>query len=260
MTSLLVDSHCHLNLLDTDIGIETILSEAAKQGVGYFLCVSIDLESFNEINKLASEHGNVFVSAGVHPNTRLAVEPTIEDILTVASNPNVVAIGETGLDYYRDAVDKKVQQDRFRRHIQAAKRLNKPLIIHTRDASQDVLAILREEGADTVGGVMHCFVEDWESARQAMALNFYISLSGIVTFKNALAVKEIAKKVPLDRLLVETDCPYLAPVPFRGKSNYPAYVRYVADHIAELRGLAYETVANTTTDNFFRLFANANPV
>jgi len=190
----------------------------------------------------------------VHPNETDGREPTVEELLQLASDPKVIAIGETGLDYFRSEGDLDWQRQRFVNHIQVAKTLNKPLIIHTREAGHDSLDILREHGADQVGGIIHCFTEDWAYAEKALALNFYISFSGIVTFKNALAIKEVAQKVPADRLLIETDSPYLAPIPHRGKPNYPTYVRHVAEHIAELRQTSVEAIAELSRNNFYRLF------
>ena len=224
------------------------------------LCVSVALSSFPEVRTCARDYASVFASVGVHPNESTEPEPQLEEIIALSQDPRVIAIGETGLDYYRSDSGAKWQRERFRRHIEAAKATAKPLIIHCREAAKDTIQILAEEGADQVGGVMHCFVEDWETAIQAMDLNFYVSFSGIVTFKNALAVKEVATKLPLDRMLVETDAPYLTPVPYRGKVNQPAYVRFVADYIAELRGTSMSAIAEATTENFFTLFKDASPV
>jgi TatD DNase family protein len=256
MTSL-VDSHCHIPLLGTGTSIKSVLAQARELGVGHMLCASIDLESYPGILVLAQEHASIFASVGVHPNTEVKQEPSIEQLVELAADNHVVAIGETGLDYFRSQGDLEWQRERFRTHIRAAKEVDKPLIIHSREAKGDVIEILAEEGADKVGGVMHCFVDDWETAQRAMGLNFYISFSGIVTFKNASELKSVAKQVPLDHILVETDSPYLAPVPYRGKQNQPAYVYYVARHIAELRGTGEEEISTATTDNFFRLFKNA---
>lgn len=259
---ILVDSHCHLDRLDLqdwDDGIRGALQAAAANQVGCFLCVSIRLEDYPAMRALADPFPQVWFSVGVHPNEIGCQEPSLADLLDLADDPRVIAIGETGLDYFRSEGDLGWQQDRFRLHIDAAKRSGKPLIIHNRDAKDDTLRILKEEQADLVGGVMHCFVEDWETAKRALDLNFYISFSGIVTFKTALELKEVAKKMPLDRLLVETDAPYLAPVPFRGKKNQPAYVKHVADCIAQLRGISFAEVAEHSTENFFRLFQHAVP-
>lgn len=257
MTDLsLVDSHCHLDRLDLtpyDGRLEGALTHAAELGVTHLLCVCIDLENFPAVLDIAQHYPQVYASVGVHPNED-EQEVTAETLADLAKHPKVIAIGETGLDYFRSEGDLEWQRDRFRNHIQAAKSTGKPLIIHSRDARQDTLRIMEEQGADQVGGVMHCFVDDWETARKAIEMGFYISFSGIVTFKSATELKEVAKKVPADRLLVETDSPYLAPVPFRGKSNEPAFVRYVAEHLAELRGTSLETIAAQTTENFFRLF------
>lgn len=224
------------------------------------LCVSVALSSFPLVRTYACDCAGVFASVGVHPNENTEPEPQPEELIALSQDPKVIAIGETGLDYFRSGGELKWQRERFRRHIAAAKATDKPLIVHCREAAKDTIQILTEEGADEVGGVMHCFVEDWETAKQAMDLNFYVSFSGIVTFKNALAVKEVATKLPLDRMLVETDSPYLAPVPYRGKVNQPAYVRFVAEHIAELRGTTLAAIAEATTENFFTLFKDASPV
>lgn len=253
----LVDSHCHLNFEPLNVGLADVLQRARDNGVGHMLCVSVTLESFPEIRTLAHDHANVFASVGVHPNEREGREPSEEDLTALAKDARVVAIGETGLDYYRSQGDMAWQQERFRRHIRAAKKSGKPLIIHTRDAAVDTLKIMREEKANEAGGVMHCFTENWEVARAALDLNFYISFSGIVTFRNADALREVAKQVPQERLLIETDAPYLAPMPHRGKTNEPAFVRHVAVCLAELRGTSIESVAEDTTRNFFSLFKDA---
>ena len=256
MTSL-VDSHCHLNFEPLNAGLPDILRRARENGVGHMLCVSVTLETFPEIRTLAHDHANVFASVGVHPNEREGREPTVDDLTVLANNARVVAIGETGLDYYRSQGDMAWQQERFRRHIRAAKQSAKPLIVHTREAAMDTLRILREEKADAIGGVMHCFAESWEVARAALDLNFHISFSGIVTFRNAEALREVAIQVPQDRLLIETDAPYLAPVPFRGKTNEPAFVKHVAECLATLRATGLENIAADTTRNFFALFKQA---
>ena len=253
--SLLVDSHCHLTLLEPDIN--DILAEARNNDVGHLLCVSVDLDTFPDILNLARQYPQVSASVGLHPNSGTVNEPSAEVLSTLAADAEVVAIGETGLDYYRNQGDLGWQQERFRTHIRVAKNCKKPLIIHNRDSSKDLINIMQEEGAEEVGGVMHCFVDDWHTAKQAMAMNFYISFSGIVTFKNAQPVQEVAKRIPRDRLLVETDSPYLAPVPFRGKTNQPAYVRHVAEFLAQLRGEPYADLAKQTTDNFYTLFTLA---
>jgi len=251
---MLVDSHCHIPLLGKEKDVNEIIANAKALGVEHMLCVSIDLETYPEILSLAEQHDCIYASVGVHPNTTLQEEVSQEILIDLAANEHVIAIGETGLDYFRSEGDLEWQRERFRTHIRAAKSVNKPLIIHTRDVGDDITRILQEEGADEVGGVMHCFVEDWEIAQKAMDLNFYISFSGIVTFKNAREVQEVAKQVPLERLLVETDSPYLTPTPYRGKPNQPGFTRYVAEFIAELKGISYEEVAEQTTTNFFNLF------
>jgi len=254
---MLVDSHCHLDRLDLkpyDGQLQGALDKAAEVGVGHFLCVCIDLEHFDDVLTPAKEHSNIFASVGVHPNEDEGHDPSAEELVKLAKNDKVIAIGETGLDYFRSEGDLEWQRERFRQHISAAKQSGKPLIIHMRDATEDTLRIMKEENAGEVGGVMHCFVEDWQVAQQAMDLNFHISFSGIVTFNNAKELKEVARKLPKEKMLVETDSPYLAPVPFRGKPNQPAYVKHVAEHIAELRGMSFEEVAEVTTENFFNLF------
>jgi TatD DNase family protein len=243
-----------------EAGLDQIFATAKELNVNHMLCVSVDLDTFPQILSLVRKYPNVFASVGVHPNTETVHEPDVDELAKLASDPEVVAIGETGLDYYRSSGDLEWQRDRFRHHIRAAKQINKPLIIHSREAGPDLIKILRDEGADTVGGVMHCFVDDWNTAQQAMDLNFYISFSGIVTFKNAQQVQDVARKVPLERMLVETDSPYLAPVPYRGKPNQPGYVHYVAKFIAELRGEDFESLSRQTTDNFFNLFPQATRI
>ncbi len=256
----LIDSHCHLPLIKLEGGLEAILKNAQKEGIGHILCVSVDLETWPEINEIANKYDNVYGSVGVHPNTELETEITVKELIQLAeNNPGIIAIGETGLDYYRNSDDLAWQKERFIKHIQAARAVNKPLIIHTREAGEDTVRLLRENKADEVSGVMHCFVDDYEIAKKALDLGFYISFSGIVTFKNAKQVQEVAKRVPLDRILVETDSPYLAPVPFRGKTNQPAYVRHVAEFVSNLRGIPMENLIAATTDNFFRLFQHAIP-
>lgn len=256
---ILVDSHCHINFAPLDARLAEVLSNARGSGVAYMLCISVNMEDFPEVLMLAREHDNIFASVGVHPNESSGREPALQELCELAEDPNVVGIGETGLDYFRSQGDLEWQRERFRRHIEAAKSCGKPLIIHTRDAAEDTMRLLRQCKAGEVGGVMHCFAEDWAVARQALAMDFYISFSGIVTFKNATAIKEVARNAPLDRILVETDCPYLAPVPFRGKINEPAYVRYTAEHVAEIRGISLEALAEATTRNFFTLFQAASP-
>jgi TatD DNase family protein len=250
---MLVDSHCHLDFPELVENLDSILDRMKENGVAAALCVGVNLEHFPNVRKIAEAHPHVFASVGVHPDYEVN-EPSIDDIMGLAHHPKVVAIGETGLDYFRLQGDLEWQRERFRTHIRAAKRLGKPLIVHTRSASSDTLRIMEEEGAEQVGGVMHCFTESLEVAQAAMEMNFLISFSGIVTFKKAAELKEVAKAVPLEKMLVETDSPYLAPVPYRGKTNQPAYVRHVAEEIAALKGISLEEVAASTTDNFCALF------
>ncbi len=256
----MVDSHCHLNCLPGGGNLNTVadyLAEAERVGVKHFLCVCIDYETFPDVLTLAKHFPTVHASVGVHPNHREGHEPTAEELAQLARAPEIVAIGETGLDYFRSQGDMEWQRARFRRHISAAKACGKPLIIHTREAKADTLRIMDEEDAAAVGGVMHCFTEDWAMAQAAMDMGFYISFSGIVTFNSAKALREVARKVPLERMLIETDSPYLAPVPHRGKTNQPAYVYHVAGCLAELRGEPLERIAAQTTANFFTLFRHA---
>lgn len=256
---MLVDSHCHLNFPEFRNNMSALRAAMQSEGVGHALCISVTLPDFPEVLAVAEAHDNFFASVGVHPDYEDEPEYTDEHLLALAAHPKVVAIGETGLDYFRLQGDLEWQRERFRRHIRVAKQANKPLVIHTRNAAEDTLRIMREEHAEQVGGVMHCFTESLEVAQAAIELGFYISFSGILTFKNALPIKEVAKAVPLDRILVETDSPYLAPVPYRGKTNQPAYVRYVAEELANLRGISYQEVEEATTANFFRLFKDARP-
>ncbi len=256
---MLVDSHCHIPLMD-DAEADAVLAAAHDNDVGHLLCVAVDLDSYPEVLALAERYPQVFASVGVHPNHAVSEEPAAATIAELAANPAVVAVGETGLDYFRSSGDLDWQRERFRTHIRAARQAGKPLIIHSRDAPGDTIRILQEENAETVGGVMHCFVDDLATAESAMAMGFYISYSGIVTFKNAKAVQAAAREIPADRLLVETDAPYLAPMPYRGKPNQPAYVRYTAEFLADLRNESYDELAQATTANFFRLFQDAKPV
>ena len=252
---MLVDSHCHINFPDLAARLPEVLANMRHNGVSHALVIGVSRPKYPEVLALAEAHDNLFATVGVHPDDPDAEEFSEDELVAHAAHPKVVGIGETGLDYHWCEGDLTWQHERFRTHIRAAHRVGLPLVIHTRESAADTVRLMREENAGEVGGVMHCFTESWEVAQAALDQGFYISLSGIVTFKNALQVKEVAQKVPLDRLLVETDSPYLAPVPFRGKTNEPAYVKHVAEHIAELRGLSFEAVAAATTDNFFRLFA-----
>lgn len=251
---IIVDTHCHIDFPQFEGNIEQLLQEAKASDVGYLVCVSVNLDDFPNCLRLAIEHDNIFASVGVHPNTQLKVEPSVSELVRLGSDARVIAVGETGLDYFRSSGDLDWQRDRFRTHIRAAQELGKPLIIHSREAPEDTISILSESNAASIGGIMHCFTGSYEMAKQALDLGFYISFSGIVTFKNARDLAEVAEKIPLDRILVETDAPYLAPVPFRGKLNQPAYVRHTAEFLANLRGLSLERFAEITTDNFFTLF------
>ncbi len=253
---MLVDSHCHLNMLDLSPfngELDAVIQSASEMGVSEMLCVSVDLPTLPQVLACAQRYENVFASVGIHPNDSQD-EINIETLLEFSQHEKVIAIGETGLDYFRSTGDLVWQREAFRKHIVLAKQCEKPLIIHTREAQKDTLDIMQEESAQTVGGVLHCFTETWEMAQAAMDLGFYISFSGIVTFKNAKALQEVVKKMPLERMLVETDSPFLAPVPYRGKANYPAYVRYVAEFIAELRNEPFAKIAQQTTINFHQLF------
>jgi TatD DNase family protein len=225
--------------------------------VGHALCISVTLPDFPQVLALAEEKENFYASVGVHPDYEDIQEPTIDELIKLANHPKVIAIGETGLDYFRLTGDLEWQRTRFRTHIRAAIATGKPLVIHTRNSPEDTLRIMREENAQQVGGVMHCFTENLDVALEAIALGFYISFSGIITFKNAHTIKEVAKHVPLDRILVETDSPYLAPTPYRGKTNQPSYVKHVAEEVANLRGISFDVLAAATTENFFRLFKHA---
>ena len=254
MTSF-VDSHCHINFPELYQNIDSILSKMSSNKVTHALCVSVTLDKLPDIFKIANTYAHIFASVGVHPDYEDIEEPTVEELCRLAKENKVVAIGETGLDYFRVQGDLTWQRDRFRTHIKAAIQSNLPLIIHTRNAAEDTLKIMREEGANQVGGVMHCFTESLDVALEAIKLNFYISFSGIVTFKNATDLKEVVKAIPLDRMLIETDSPYLAPVPYRGKINDPSNVIHVAEEIAKLKNISVEEVGQVTTQNFFKLFS-----
>jgi TatD DNase family protein len=261
--TLLVDSHCHLDLLDVKaVGgdLAAVMQNARARSVGYILCVSVNLKHFPRVRGLAESYAQVFASAGVHPNDKADGEPSVKTLCELADHPRVVAVGETGLDYYRSQGEPDWQRERFRRHIAAARETGRPLIIHAREAKEDTLKMLAQERAAEVGGVMHCFAEDWDMALRAMDLNFLISFSGIVTFPSAQVLKDVARRLPLDRMLVETDAPWLAPIPHRGKPNQPAYARYVAEHIASLRDTGVDEIITATTANFFGLFSRAQPV
>lgn len=254
---MLVDSHCHLDFPDLAANLPQVLALMQQNDVGCAVCIAVDLENLHRVLTLAEAYPQLLATVGVHPEATDVREPTVSELVTLADHPKVIAIGETGLDYYWHKDAPEWQRERFRTHIRAARQIGKPLVIHTREAAGDTLRLMKEEGAGEVGGIMHCFTEAWEVAEAALQQGFHISLSGIVTFKNALAIKDVAKRVPLERLLVETDAPYLAPVPYRGKTNQPGYVRHVVEEIARLRDLSYDEVVATTTANFFRLFPAA---
>ncbi len=254
---MLIDSHCHLDRLDLkpyQNDFSCFMQEVKNHHIEHLLCIAIDLESYPAMLELVQDYAQISVTVGVHPNVHEGQEPNVDELIALGANDKVIAIGETGLDYFRSSGDLSWQHEHFRRHIQAAKVLKKPLIIHTREAKQDTLRILKEEHASEVSGIIHCFTEDWEFAEQALDLGFYISFSGIVTFNSAKAIQEVAKKVPAERFLIETDSPYLAPAPHRGRPNYPTYVRFVAEKIAELRGVSIDTIAQQSTANFYSLF------
>ncbi len=252
---MLIDSHCHLDKLDlTPYGgdLSGVLKEANTLGVDGFLCVGVELSEHPTLQTIADTHTRVWISVGVHPNDAKDV-PTVSELCTLAAHPKVVALGETGLDYFRTEPEHRAaQQESFRVHIQASKKSDLPLIVHTREAREDTLRLLKEEGG--ARGVLHCFTESLEMAEKAIDMGFYISFSGILTFKNATLLQEVAKKIPLTTILVETDSPWLAPVPYRGKPNYPGYTRYVAECLALLRGISVEAVAEQTTQNFLTIF------
>ena len=254
---MFIDSHCHLDFPDLQADQSSVLNLMRENAVTHALTISTTLKTFPAVRAVAEANANIWCSAGVHPDEQVDDhEPTVEELLGLAAHPKVVAIGETGLDYFRLKEPLDWQRERFRIHIRAAKVCAKPLVIHTRNAHADTLRLMREEGASEPGGVMHCFTETKAVADAAMDMNFYISFSGIVTFKSAKELKEVARYVPLNRMLIETDSPYLAPMPYRGKMNQPGYVKHVAEHIAELRGISVEEVAEATTANFFSLFKN----
>jgi TatD DNase family protein len=262
---MLVDSHCHLQFINyTDLGMteDEVVQNSIDNKIEHLLCVATHYDQISQLQAYANRYANLSISIGLHPDEAVDdatnhTDGALSKILLqyAKSDKKIIAIGETGLDYYRNDINKKIQQQRFIEHIEVAKECNKPLIIHTRMARTDTIAFLKEANASKVGGVFHCFTEDWDMAKQAIDLNFYISFSGILTFKNAVELQYVAKKVPLDRILVETDSPYLAPVPLRGKINQPTNVQYVAKFLAMLRNEPFENIAATTTDNFYRLFS-----
>jgi len=254
---MLVDSHCHLDFDEFRDRIPEVLDEMARADVTHALCISVTLSEFPRVRALAESQSNLYATVGVHPDYPEAGDIGVDELVALADHPKVVAIGETGLDYYRLSGDLEWQRNRFRTHIRAARRCRKPLVVHTRSAAEDTLRIMGEEGASEVGGVMHCFTESLDVARAAIALNFLISFSGIITFKNAQPLRDVVAVVPLDRLLVETDSPYLAPVPHRGRVNQPAWVRHVAEEVARVKGSTLDAIAAATTENFFHLFRHA---
>ena len=252
----IIDSHCHIDRVDLDAfggSIESMLAHAKELSVTEFLCVCIDLEHFDDVHNLALAHPSIYASVGVHPTEVDGKDPSVDELIEFSKSDRVIAIGETGLDYFHIKKDEADwQRDRFRRHIEVSNRTGKPMIIHTREAKKDTIAIMRKEKVQA--GVMHCFSEDWETAKAALDLGFYISFSGILTFNSAKDLREVAKKVPEDRILVETDSPYLTPMPHRGRPNSPAFTYHVAEKLAEVRGSSIEAIAEVTTNNFRRLF------
>lgn len=254
MTMVFVDSHCHINFPELAANMGDVLAQMRQNEVVSALCVSVNLADFPQVLALAEQYPHIYASVGVHPDHEGCEEPDVARLVGLAQHPKIIAIGETGLDYFRLKGDLEWQRERFRTHIRASRACGKPLIIHTREAAADTLRIMAEEKAAEASGVMHCFTETWEVAEAALAMGFYISFSGIVTFKNAKQLKDVAQRVPLERILIETDAPYLAPVPHRGKLNQPAYVKHVAEEIAALRVISLDEVGRCTTENFERLF------
>ncbi len=258
MPRMFIDSHCHIDFPELAARLPEIFAKMDENRVSHALCISVDLPDFPRVLKLAEKYPHIYASVGVHPDYEDTPEPSVDDLIRLSNHPKIVGIGETGLDYYRLEGDLEWQRERFRTHIRASRATGKPLIIHTRAASEDTIRIMQEEGAGTsaggAGGVMHCFTESLQVAEAAMDMGFYISFSGIVTFKNAKELQAVARAVPLERMLIETDSPYLAPVPYRGKMNEPGFVRHVAEFLADLKGIPLERVAQQTTDNFFNLF------
>ena len=251
---MFVDSHCHLDFPELSDDLPRVLEAMRENAVTHALCIGVEMDAWPAVHALATAHANLYASVGVHPDYADLEEPTVPLLVARSREAKVVAIGETGLDYFRLTGDLGWQRERFRTHIRAAREAGRPLVIHTRAAAADTIAIMREERAGEAGGVMHCFTETWDVAARALELGFHISFSGIVTFRNATELKEVARRVPLERMLIETDSPYLAPVPHRGKRNQPAWVRHVAEEIARLREVPLEAIARATSDNFFRLF------
>lgn len=254
----LADSHCHIDFPQLGENLDAVLDMAEEMDVKYMLCVSVNLEDYPRILALSDTYENIYASVGVHPNTTEGEDPSCERLTELGSDDRVVAIGETGLDYYRSSGELDWQRERFATHIEAARNVSKPIIVHSRHAPDDTIAIMRENRAGEAGGVMHCFTGDYAMAKAALEQDFFISFSGIVTFKNAQDLAEVAKKIPLEKLLIETDSPYLAPVPKRGKQNQPGFVRYTAEFLADLKGIPLEEFAEITTSNFLELFRIGN--
>ncbi len=257
---MLVDSHCHLDRLKLekyDGQLSAAIDAALARDIQQLLCVGISVNNREAVVNIAEQYSQVVASVGVHPCDVQEGLASMDDLIQWSEHPKVVALGESGLDYYYSEDDKVLQQESFAIHLEAASRAQLPVIVHTRDAREDTLALIKEHGNQETAGVLHCFTENWDMAKKAIDMNYMISISGIVTFKNAHELKEVVKKIPMDRLLVETDSPYLAPVPHRGKSNEPQYVREVAQYIAELKQIPFESLAETTTNNFYRLFPKA---
>ncbi len=254
---MLIDSHCHLNCLDDKSStLDDYIQRSLDNGVTNLLCVCIDLDGFSKVIEIANMYSHIHATIGIHPNSAPEQAEKIDNVFDKINDEKIIAIGETGLDYYRTTKDLEKQRKLFARHIEISKSTNKPLIVHSRDAKQDTVGMLAEYDAGSVGGIIHCFTEDIDMARKCLDLGFYISFSGIITFKNAVQIQEVAKFVPLDRILIETDSPYLAPMPHRGKPNEPAYVKFVAEKIAELRNDEFENIAKCTSENYFKLFSN----
>ena len=259
---MLIDSHCHLDRLDLknyEGGLSDAIQAAFDEGVTHMLCVSIDLETFPEVLKIAENYPQIFASVGVHPLSENQQAPTVDNLIQLADHKKIIAIGETGLDYHYGKEDQGWQRDFFRTHLQASRKTGTPVIVHSRSAKEDTLKILREEKAEESSGVLHCFTEDLDMAEQAVEMGFYVSFSGIITFKNAQDLRDVVKALPLERILIETDSPYLAPVPYRGKSNEPKYVSHVASCVAEIKEIPIEQVMEETSKNFFDLFTTADP-
>lgn len=260
---MFIDSHCHLDRLKLDKyenGLKDAIAAAADEQVSEMLCVAIDLEHIDQVLTIAADYPNIYASVGVHPTSYEGEEPNVERLVALADSQRVIAIGETGLDYYYSEDKKELQQQRFKVHLEASRLTGKPVIVHTRDAKEDTLSIIADHGDPTIAGVLHCFTEDLDMAMRAIDLGYFISFSGIVTFKNAVELQEVARSIPIERMLIETDSPYLAPVPFRGKPNEPKYVPKVAEFVAELRGVSLEHIAEQTAHNFHQLFRHARGV